>query len=87
MSSDKNFHCALELQGCTKMLTQKIIDAAFMRMADDADYQKEAQTIADEFAESDCESFGPRSHTREKRIILHNDIATHKSDLKINTEN
>jgi hypothetical protein len=39
-----------------KMLRRKRIDAAFAPMAEDADYQKEVQIIAEEFAKSDWES-------------------------------
>ncbi len=44
------------IQAYLKMLRRKRIDAAFGPMAEDADYQKEVQTIAEEFAESDRES-------------------------------
>lgn len=44
------------IQAYTKMLRRKKIDAAFGPMAKDADYQKEVQVIAEEFAQSDWES-------------------------------
>ncbi len=44
------------IQAYLKMLRRKRIDAAFGPMAEDADYQKEVQIIAEEFAESDWES-------------------------------
>jgi len=39
-----------------KMYERKKIDAAFARMAEDADYQKEATLLAEEFAYSDWEA-------------------------------
>ena len=39
-----------------KMYKRKQIDAAFAGMAEDADYQKEAKLIAEEFEQSDWES-------------------------------
>jgi hypothetical protein len=39
-----------------KLVKRKQIDAAFAGMADDADYQKEALLIADQFAQSDWEA-------------------------------
>jgi hypothetical protein len=39
-----------------ELVKRKQIDAAFAGMADDADYQKEAQLIADQFAQSDWEA-------------------------------
>lgn len=44
------------IQAYTKMLRRKRIDAAFAHMAEDADYQKAVQIIAEEFSESDWES-------------------------------
>jgi metal-responsive CopG/Arc/MetJ family transcriptional regulator len=38
-------------------LERPAIDAAFLAMADDAEYQAEAQSIADEFALTDVEAF------------------------------
>jgi len=69
------------------MSTRKSIDADFARMNDDADYKKETQTIAEDFAESDWESFGAGVHAGEERLILFNDNTSHKSILKTNTEN
>jgi hypothetical protein len=39
-----------------KMWRRKQIDAAFAGMAEDADYQKEAKLIAEEFSQSDWEA-------------------------------
>jgi hypothetical protein len=39
-----------------KLVKRKQIDAAFAGMADDADYQKEALLIAEQFAQSDWEA-------------------------------
>lgn len=44
------------IQTHTKMLRKKQIDAAFRQMPEDARYQKEAEVISGEFAESDWES-------------------------------
>jgi hypothetical protein len=40
-----------------KLLQRKEIDARFAKMAEDADYQKEAKLIAEEFGQSDWEAF------------------------------
>ena len=40
-----------------KLLQRKQIDAAFAGMAEDTEYQKEAQLIAEEFSQSDWEAF------------------------------
>jgi hypothetical protein len=40
-----------------KLLERKEIDACFSKIADDADFQKEAKLIAEEFGQSDWESF------------------------------
>ncbi len=40
-----------------KLLRRKQMDANFARMAEDADYQKEARLIAEEFSTSDWETF------------------------------
>jgi hypothetical protein len=40
----------------TKLLDRKRIDAAFRHMSEDADYQKEAQLVAEEFTHSDWEA-------------------------------
>ncbi len=40
-----------------KLLRRKQMDADFARMAEDADYQKEARLIAEEFSTSDWETF------------------------------
>lgn len=40
-----------------KLLRRKEIDARFAAMAEDADYQKEAKLIAEEFSQSDWEAF------------------------------
>ncbi len=39
-----------------KMYKRRQIDAAFAGMAEDADYQKEASLLAEEFAQSDWEA-------------------------------
>lgn len=39
-----------------KLIKRKQIDAAFAGMAEDPDYQKEAELIAEEFANSDWEA-------------------------------
>ena len=39
-----------------KMYKRREIDAAFAAMAEDADYQKEASLLAEEFAQSDWEA-------------------------------
>ncbi len=44
------------MEAYTKILRRKRIDAAFVHMAEDADYQKEAQLVAEEFRESDWEA-------------------------------
>lgn len=44
------------LSAYLKALDRKIIDRAFAGMADDAEYQNEAELIAREFAESDAEA-------------------------------
>ncbi len=44
------------LRTYVKMLKRKQVDAAFAGMAEDANYRKEAQLIAEEFAESDWEA-------------------------------
>lgn len=46
------------VEAYTRMLRRKRIDAEFSRMAGDAEYQKEAQRIAEEFASSDWEALG-----------------------------
>jgi len=40
-----------------KFLRRKQIDAKFAAMAEDADYQKEAKLISEEFSQSDWEAF------------------------------
>jgi hypothetical protein len=40
-----------------KLIKRKQIDAKFSAMADDADFQKEARLISEEFTQSDWESF------------------------------
>ena len=40
-----------------KLLRRKQMDADFARRAEDADYQKEARLIAEEFSTSDWETF------------------------------
>jgi len=44
------------IQLYTKILKRKRIDAAFRHMSEDADYQKEAQLVAEEFTQSDWEA-------------------------------
>jgi len=45
------------LMAYIKLAKRKQIDLAFAGMAEDADYQREAQLIAEEFADSDWEAF------------------------------
>jgi hypothetical protein len=40
-----------------KLLKRRQIDAKFAAMAEDADYQKEAKLISEEFSQSDWEAF------------------------------
>ena len=40
-----------------KLLRRKQIDAAFGRMAEDVNYQREAMLISEEFSQSDWEAF------------------------------
>jgi hypothetical protein len=40
-----------------KLIKRKQIDAKFAAMAEDSDYQKQAQLIAEEFSQSDWEAF------------------------------
>jgi len=40
-----------------KLLHRKQVDAEFAKMAEDADYQKEARLIVEEFSQSDWEAF------------------------------
>jgi len=40
-----------------KLLKRKQVDVAFSRMAEDADYLKEAMLISEEFSSSDWEAF------------------------------
>ncbi len=44
------------IQFYTKVLERKSIDAAFAHMAEDANYQKAAQLIAEEFTQSDWDA-------------------------------
>jgi hypothetical protein len=44
------------IQTYTRILKRRSIDAEFSRMAGDANYQKESQLIAEEFAHSDWEA-------------------------------
>ncbi len=46
------------LKAYLQMLDRRRIDAAFAGMAEDADYQKEAQLLAEEFVYSDWEALG-----------------------------
>jgi hypothetical protein len=39
-----------------KLMKRKQIDAAFARMSEDVDYQKQARLIAEEFSQSDWET-------------------------------
>lgn len=44
------------IQAYVKLLQRRQIDAAFAQMAEDADYQKQAQLLAEEFEASDWEA-------------------------------
>jgi hypothetical protein len=44
------------IQAYVKLLRRRQIDAAFAMMAEDADYQKEARLLAEEFEASDWEA-------------------------------
>jgi hypothetical protein len=46
------------IQSYTRALRRKRIDAAFDAMAGDADYHREAESVTDDFAESDWDSLG-----------------------------
>ncbi len=50
----------------TKMLQRKQIDAGFALMAKDANYQKEARVITEDFAQSDWETLEPGIPTKEE---------------------
>lgn len=46
------------IQAYVKLYRRRQIDAAFASMAEDADYQKEAKLLAEEFEPSDWEALG-----------------------------
>jgi hypothetical protein len=46
------------IQAYLKLYRRRQIDAAFASMAEDANYQKEARLLAEEFEESDWEALG-----------------------------
>jgi hypothetical protein len=46
------------IQAYVKLYKRRQIDAAFAMMAEDADYQKEARLLAEEFEPSDWEALG-----------------------------
>jgi hypothetical protein len=46
------------IQSYTRALRRKRIDAAFDGMAEDANFQREAEAVIHEFAESDWETLG-----------------------------
>jgi hypothetical protein len=50
------FVCAI--QAYLKLQKRRAIDAAFAKMSEDADYQKEAQLLSEEFESSDWEALG-----------------------------
>ncbi len=50
----------------TKILRRKRIDAAFNHMAEDANFQKEAQLIAEEFIQADWETFENLQESEEQ---------------------
>ena len=54
-----------------KMLRRKKIDAAFAGIAEDANYQKEAQLIAEEFEQSDWEALEIAEEEKEQRLEAH----------------
>lgn len=50
-------NCVLAgIRACLKLAKRKRIDAAFADMANDAEYQKEAEVIAADFEQSDWEA-------------------------------
>ncbi len=59
------------IQTYLKMLRRKRIDAAFAGMAEDANYQKEAQLIAEEFEQSDWEALEIAEEQSEGRVDAH----------------
>lgn len=44
------------IQAYVKLYRRRLIDASFVAMAEDADYQKEARLLAEEFEDSDWEA-------------------------------
>lgn len=55
------------IQAYLKLCRRRQIDAAFASMAEDADYQKEARLLAEEFEASDWEALGlGEDHLTEK---------------------
>ncbi len=55
------------IQAYLKLHRRRQIDAAFASMAEDANYQKEARLLAEEFEESDWEALGlGESHLSEE---------------------
>jgi|HubBroStandDraft_1064217.scaffolds.fasta_scaffold114054_2 hypothetical protein len=50
------FVCAI--QAYLRLQKRREIDAAFARMSEDADYQKETQLLSEEFESSDWETLG-----------------------------
>lgn len=51
-----NDFCVSAIQAYVKLLRRRQIDAAFALMAEDADYQKGARLLAEEFDSSDWEA-------------------------------
>ncbi len=57
------------IQAYVKLHKRRQIDAAFAMMAEDADYQKEASLLSEEFEPSDWEALG-LSEDREEELEL-----------------
>ena len=55
------------IKAYVRMHRRKQIDAAFADMAQDADYQREAQRIAEDFALSDWEALRQKENDLETR--------------------
>ena len=53
------------IQAYIKILQRRSIDAEFSHMAEDVNYQKESQLIAEEFTQSDWEALGFGLETQE----------------------
>ncbi len=56
------------IEAYMRILRRKRIDAAFAHVAEDADYQKQGQLIAEEFAQSDWEALDIAEELLRKEI-------------------